>query len=208
VIPPANSALGIVFDAPFSLSNTAPIRLLSRVEMHGRVVDQAGNPISGISVTARPSLRFRWSLDSDPQQFLRKVPDATYITSADGTFIVWVDGLVGDIYSGYDLELDAPAGSPVPSWFVTDIQMPRPVPDAIYLPDIAFPDAAFVHGTIVDSAGLMVPGGELRIFKVDNDMSLCDMVPRAPTDCTIPAQVLGHGTSDDVGVVKLTLPRQ
>jgi hypothetical protein len=64
-----------------------------------------------------------------------------------------------------------------------------------------------MHATITDALNAPVNDGELRIFQVITDNSLCGQVTYEPDGCVIPAQLLGNAASDDHGVVKLTLPR-
>jgi hypothetical protein len=61
---------------------------------------------------------------------------------------------------------------------------------------------------LADSTNLHVGGGELRIFQLATDTSLCTEVPYPPDGCVIPAQLLGHAASDDEGTLTLALPRE
>ncbi len=217
VIPPASSPLGVVFDQPVDLSlatmiggvPTLPaVRLPPRVALHGTVVDPAGNPLSNVSVTARPSLRFTWGLDADGQQFLAEIPAATAVTPDDGGFVVSVDPFIGDVWGTYDLALEPPTGSQSPNWTIADFQLPRiPNQTSLTVEQVVVPAPAYIHGRIADSGDGDVQGGELRIFQIITDLSLCDQVAHPPSTCVIPAQLMGHGTSDDHGIVRLTVPR-
>ncbi len=50
---------------------------------------------------------------------------------------------------------------------------------------------------------------ELKVFRLADDalISLCTEVRNEPANCPIPATLQGRGTSDEQGVVRLTLPR-
>jgi hypothetical protein len=218
VIPPVAttwSQLGVVFDQPVVLgaivggSVTLPaVRLPHRVSMSGTVVDAAGNPLANVSVTARPALRFTWGLDSDGQQFLAEIPAATAVTPDNGGFTVSVDPFLGAVWGTYDLSLEPPTGSHAPSWTVADLQLPRvPNQTQLSVDQIVVPAPAYIHGRIADSGGGDVLGGELRIYEIITDLSLCDQVAHPPATCVIPAQLMAHGTSADHGIVQLTLPR-
>jgi hypothetical protein len=161
-----------------------------------------------VSVTARPSLRFRWSLDATPLEFLDGIPAATTVTPESGDFVLWVDPYVASTWAHYDVSFEPPSGADVPSWTLPDIEIPRDQNvSSIPLDTLVSPDAAFVHGRITDSLGSPVEGAELRIYQVVTDSTLCNQVTNAPDQCVIPAQLQGHGTSDMDGIVRLTLPR-
>jgi hypothetical protein len=213
VIPQAGN-VGVVFDAALALdANTtsqmlAPVRLPSRIALQGIAVDSSGHPLANVAVTARPSLRFAWTLDAAAQEFLAQIPEGPAVTPDTGDFAVWVDPFIADVWGHYDLTFEPPAGAAVPSWTVPEVEIPRVQNLASQaLGSLTIPDAAFIHGQLDDPNGGPVASGELRFFNVITDLSLCSAVPHPPQDCEIPAQLLGHGTADDQGVVQLTLPR-
>jgi hypothetical protein len=207
VVPTSGSELGVIYDQDFTLGKTDPIRLPARVALRGRVVDRKGVPTGKISVTARPSLRFTWSLDPLAQEFVGEVPAPTTVSTDAGDFVVWVDPYVATVWGHYDLAFAAPKGIDAASWTHTDIEIPRMLQTAVSVGDETIPDTAFMHGKITDALNVPVNGGELRIFRVSADDSLCGVVPYEPAGCVIPAQLLGNGASDNNGVVKLALPR-
>lgn len=209
VVPPPSSSLGVIYDDAFSFDvSQKEVRLPTRLALRGRVVDTAGNPLGDVSITAHPSQRFTWSLDAKLQQFLPEIPASTTISPATGDFVVWVDPLVGGVWGYYDLQFEMPVGSPEPNWTRSDIEAPRPLTQSTYsLGDVMIPDASNVHGRLVDGGAVPVAGGELRVFQIITNTALCSEVAHAPPVCVIPAQLLGHGTSDDQGVVRFTLPR-
>jgi hypothetical protein len=213
VIPQAGN-VGVVFDAPLLLDSTGaaqtlqPVRLPSRIALQGIAVDASGKPLGNVAVTARPSLRFAWTLDAATQEFLAQIPQGPAVTPDTGDFAVWVDPFIANVWGHYDLTFEPPAGAPAPSWTVPEIEIPRVQNlTSQALGSLTIPDAAFIHGQLVDPNGGSVASGELRIFNVITDLSLCSQVAYPPPDCEIPAQLLGHGTADDQGAVQLTLPR-
>ena len=72
---------------------------------------------------------------------------------------------------------------------------------------VTIPDAAYLHGRIIDPAGDPVEGSALRIFELPRDNLLCSQVGYAPDGCNVDAVALGQGESDDTGTVRLDLPR-
>ncbi|HTR51751.1 MAG TPA: hypothetical protein VMJ10_13640, partial [Kofleriaceae bacterium] len=215
VVPPASSSLAVIYDQPLVLdasanasTTVAALRLPSRIALSGKVVDTGGNPLNNVSVTARPSLRFLWSLDPVAAQFVAEIPAATAVTPDTGEFVVWVDPYVADVWGHYDLAFEPSTGASAPDWTQADIEIPRVQSQTVdALDPIAIPDAAYIHGQLVDPDGNSVANGELRIFELMTDLSLCSMVPNAPPSCPIPAQLVAHGTSDDTGTVQVALPR-
>jgi hypothetical protein len=214
VIPPAGANVGVIYDQPLPLdatpgTQTLPdVRLPARIALSGTLVDSGGNALANVSVTARPSLRFMWTLDAAAQQFLAEIPAATFVTPETGDFAVWVDPFVANVWGHYDLAFEPATGATAPSWTWPDVEIPR-VQNLTSQPvgTLDVPDAAFIHGQLSDPSGMPIPTGELRVFGVTTDLSLCSQVPNPPANCVIPAELLGHGTADDQGVVRLTLPR-
>lgn len=211
VVPPASSSLGVIFDQPLVFDATGvvdPQRLPSRVALSGKAIDTSGAPVRNLSITARPSLRFQWSLDPVSRAFLTsEIPPATAVTADSGDFVVWVDPYIAQVWGHYDVAFEPQDGSDVPSWTLPDVEIPR-VNNLTTVPlDVTIPDAAFIHGALADPSGGAVVGGELRIYEVITDLSLCSQVAFPPQNCVIPAPLVGHGTSDAMGIVRLTLAR-
>jgi hypothetical protein len=207
VIPPAGSNLGVVYEQPLTVNQITPIRLPSRLALRGTIVDIAGHPMGKVSVTARPSLRFQWSLDKIPQQFLAAIPAATTVTPETGDFVVYVDPLVADVWGHYDLDFEPPLTAQAAGWTVADIAIDRVSGlTTKSLDTITIPDAAYIHGRITDLYNNGVEKAELRVFQTVTDTSLCKQVAH-PGECVIPAQLQGHGTTDSHGIARLTLPR-
>jgi len=224
VIPPIGSTLGAVYAQSWTFNETdsacamttqpcpsgatcSCTTLPARIALRGTLKDTQGQPIANASVTATPSLRFSWSLAPGDQDFLTQIPAATATTPASGDFVVWVDPYLAGVWGHYDLSIEPASGADSPLWTVPDIEIPRAGQPVVSLGDVTIPDAANIHGRITDPTGNPVEGGELRVFSISADHSLCTQVSYPPGDCVIPAQLVGHGTSDASGVVRLTLPR-
>ncbi len=206
VIPPANSELG-VYAKPLALDG-APIRVPTRLALSGSVVDGDGRGVGNISITATPSLRFQWSLDPGGQSLLAEIPPATAVTDASGAFTLYVDPILDTVWAYYDLDFTVPDGVQAADWTHTEIAIPRdPTQTSYSVAAEPLPATAFMHGSLVDSAGIAVGAGELRIFEIETDNSLCTQVTNPPSSCAIPAQPLGHGTSAADGTVQVALPR-
>jgi hypothetical protein len=214
IIPPASASLGVVFDQKFTLGQDPRIRLPARVAVHGRIIDGAGNPLPNVTVTARPSLRFLWTLEPAPQTFVAGIPSSTAVTpdttsgSGAGSFVVWVDPNVAQVWGYYDLLIEPAATARVPAFLKPEVVIPRDgTLDSIGLGDIAVPESAFVHGRITGADGQPVENAELRLYLVSTALSLCSEVAHAPAACPIPAELQARSTSDDEGIVRLILPR-
>src|SRR5690606_13519777 len=91
VASPASASVGVVYDAPLDLAAVPSLILPPRIPIRGVLLDATGAPLKDVAVTARPALRFLWTLDDAPQGFLAAVPAATATTLATGEFVVWVD---------------------------------------------------------------------------------------------------------------------
>jgi hypothetical protein len=220
ITPPAGSDLGgVVFDQKLSSFPTLPVvRLPPRLALRGTVFS-GGKPLANAAITARPSLRFLWALDAAAQVFVASSPPATTTTpSNSGDFVLRVDPNVDQIWGYYDLVVEPAAGTRAPSFVVPEFMIPRnpkldPVTVAYAVPDptapagIYLPDAAFIHGRITGPDGVAVEGGELKIYRVSTQLTLCSQVAHAPASCPIPAEIQARNTSDGDGTVRLTLPR-
>ncbi|MEO8841785.1 MAG: hypothetical protein ABI591_23155 [Kofleriaceae bacterium] len=213
VIPPASSSLGVVFNTAVDLTTLVagvlpPVRLPPRVALRGRVVASNGTPVGKLSVTAQPSLRFTWSELGPAAAFLSEIPAPTAVTADAGDFVVYVDLAIDGVWGHYDLSFDPPSGTTLASFTLPDVELPRVgTLTALSLPDATLPDTARLHGTVADPNHFAVRGGELRIFRIVTDSSVCGQVLYPPANCVIPAQLIGHATSDDAGTLQLALPR-
>ncbi len=218
LVPPASSTYGVVDSGTLKLpamgaTSTDPVtadamRLPARVALRGTVVDSHGNALDGVSVTARRSQRFLWSVSDDDQAFLDEIPASTALTPESGEFILWVDPAVADIWGNYDLFFETPSSSPAPNWLVPDYALPRvPNPGTITLATIVIPDGARIHAKVIDKDGAAVEGCDLRVFQISSNDNVCMEVGHPPQTCPPATVVLGHGLSDDRGKLQLTLPR-
>lgn len=209
VVPPASSQLGVVYDATLALDGSKmTVQLPSRVGLRGRVVDINGAPLADVSVTARRSLRFLWSLDSANQSFLDEIPASTTTTPESGDFIVWVDPALADAWGGYDVTFETPKGSASPNWVIPDFEIPRMASQtSIQMGDVAIPEAAYIRAKVVDLAGNPVEGSALRVYQLPTDNLLCMQASHAPEDCHVDARVLANDESDAQGIVRLELAR-
>jgi hypothetical protein len=213
MVPPASSELGLVFGAPLDVSAyTGPspqaVRLPPRIAIRGTVVDSTGAPLSAVSVTARRSLRFLWSVPVEDQAFLDEIPASTTITPDSGDFLLWVDPSVADVWGHYDLFFEPPAGSNVPSWSISDIEIPRMAGSVtVSLDTVTLPDSARFHGRIVDADGHSVEGSALRVFELVSNEQICLEVGFDPQDCAPSSLVMGAAESDENGIVRFGLAR-
>jgi len=212
IIPPASSSLGAMFDQ--KLVAATEQRLPARVALRGTIVDHDGKPLNNVAITARPSLRFLWTLDAAPQAFVAAIPAATAVTLPTGEFVVWVDPDIAQVWGNYDLLIEPPATTQAPTYTKADVDIrrdgtlgPDGVPDSVSFDKITLPDAAYVHGRITGPDGALVENAELKLYLVSTELSLCTEVANAPASCPIPAQLQDRNTSDATGTVRLALPR-
>lgn len=212
--PPASSPLGVVFDqkvpslAGLPSYSLPAIRLAPRVALRGKLFDADDKPLGNAVVTARPSLRFLWTLDVAPQAFVAAIPAATAISDPDGTYVVWVDPNVPNVaesWGFYDLLIEPATSTRAPTQVVPEVSIRGGPLDAINVPDVRLPAPAFVHGRITGPNGKSVEGAELKLYLVSTQLTLCSEVAHAPPTCPIPAQIKARNTSDDEGTVRLIL---
>ncbi|HLL21704.1 MAG TPA: hypothetical protein VK427_06220 [Kofleriaceae bacterium] len=211
IVPQANSTAGVMYDQPLSI--LLPItekRLRTRFALRG-VVRLRGEGVKDMSVTARPSLRFVWSLDPEDQTFVTAIPPSTTVTPESGEFVLWVDPNLADTWGHYDLTLEAASGSMAPNTTIASIEVPRVSSQTtVTLGIFDLPEPAYVRGSIVDDKGDAVEGAELKLFRTEDFSSLCREVAHAPANCAavaLAASLLGRGASNANGEVRLTLPR-
>jgi hypothetical protein len=212
IAPPASSTLSATFDQkltvlPAQRQPPTTVQLGARIALRGFIVDSAGLPLNNVAITARPSLRFLWSLDAAPQAFVSAIPVATTVTPETGEFVLWVDAIVDQIWGNYDLMIEPPTTTSAPT-YIASVVIPRVATlDAFSVGPLTLPDAAYVHGQIDDSAGVPLEGAELKLYLAATPGSLCSEVAHAPASCPIPARLQGRNTSDTKGAVRLVLPR-
>lgn len=211
IIPQANATARVMYDQPFSiLTPIPPQQLKTRVAIRG-VVQVYGKPVKDMSITARPSLRFQWSVEPAKQAFLTAIPPSTTVTPASGEFVVWVDPLLVDAWGYYDLALEAAEGSNAPNVTIPNISIPAQTNlTSVQLDPFDLPTPAHVRSKVVDDKGDAVENAELKLFRTEDFGALCSEVPYPPMNCrnaATTATLLGRGASNDDGEVRLTLPR-
>jgi hypothetical protein len=210
-VPPPGAPVGVVFDRP--LDGDPVVRLPDRITVGGRLRDAAGQPLGGVQVTVRPSLRFAWSLEGRGQEFVTAIPAATVVTTPEGDYAAFVDPFLADevgdndVWGFYDITVEESANTP--AWALFDFEIARDTDIVKHeVEDIVVPDAAHIHGHITDASGVLIEGAELKLFRAASAAAqLCTLVQHAPPSCPIPAQLLGRGASDVSGEFRLTLPR-
>jgi hypothetical protein len=208
VIPQASATSGVMYDQPFSILQPIPEKQLkSRIAIRG-VVRIGGANIKDMSVTARPALRFLWSLTPSTQAFLAAIPPATSVTPESGEFVLWVDSALANATGFYDLTFEGASGSNAPTLTIPAIPAPAADGDYVGIYDLPYP--AFVRSKIIDDKGANLEGAELKLFRTEDMGALCSEVLYPPLNCrtvATTATLLGRGASDGDGEVRLTLPR-
>jgi hypothetical protein len=208
IVPPASAIYGVVYAQPVTLGahGMLEVTLPPRVAIRGVIADANGGPLTGVSVTAHPSLEFSWNLEGDAQRFLTEIPAATTTTPNTGEFVVFVDPVVSGVFGHYQLAFEPSDSTTIPQWS-TEVDMPRDDSTSVSLNTLEIPAPSFIHGQLVDPDGAGVQDGELKLFQVVTSTTLCDMVAHAPAGCPIPAPLVGRGTSDMTGELRLAIPR-
>jgi hypothetical protein len=168
----------------------------------GVVVDFDGAPVGGVTVSAKPSLSFLWSLDTESQSVVIDRGQPTTVSNPDGTFVLWVDPAASGIAAIYDLDIEPVDFAAVPRATVTGVDGSADQDLGV----VFLPDAAHVRGIVTDPFGTALGDTQVRIYEVVTDLGAC-IEQNAPADCQPPAIVRGTGRSDDQGIVRLTLPR-
>jgi len=212
VVPPASSELGVVFGVALPLDTISGVRLPTRLALRGHVTDTSAKPVGKLSVTAKPSLRFSWSAPPDLAAFIAEIPPPTAVTDGNGDYVIYVDRSVDlfpdTLWGVYDLEFATPAGASLASWTLPELEIPRdPGLNTLDVAAATLPDTALLRAQLADPNHLRVSDGELRIFEISTDSSLCTEVMYPPADCVIPAQLAGQAASGDDGTLQLALPR-
>ncbi|MCA9673794.1 MAG: hypothetical protein H6708_26370 [Kofleriaceae bacterium] len=206
VTPPADTPAASVWSAALSVGTTGGV--VGRIDLGARSVvtgvlrDETGAPAAGVTVTAKPSLAFKWSLDSDTLRILSELDAPTAVTQPDGSFVLWLDPTIAGLAATYDLDCAPPELALIPRWTISNVDGAAPGTD---LEDRWAPAAAYVRGLMQAPDGSPVVGAEARVYAL-GDQSLCSAA-EAPANCVAPATFLGSGRSDDSGVVRLVLPR-
>jgi hypothetical protein len=213
VAPPASATVGAIYGQPYTFEADNKVQLPARVRLRGHAIGASGEKLGGVAVTARPSYRFVWNLDTDAQTFLSGVPVSTAVTNDSGEYVIWVDPMIASVTGTYDLVFDPTQTSGTreraPSFVQTEIAIGQSAAnDSITVDDAQFPDAAFVHGEVVDPVGNAVANAEIKVFQRRTDLAaLCSSSQHAPSPCPVQARQSGRGVANASGTVELTLPR-
>ena len=210
IVPSGTSTSGSIHNQPFAISPIAIQQLKTRIALKGFVA-LGGVGVKDMSVTARPSLKFVWNLDLADQAFVTALPPSTAVTPESGEFIIWVDQPPPEQWGYYDITFEPASGSNAPNVTYANVPVapmaaPTTVPIGVY--DLPYP--AYVRSVVVDDKGDSVEGAELKLYKTEDFGTLCREVLHPPTNCTSianTATLMGRGTSDKDGEVRLTLPR-
>ena len=211
IIPQVSSTAGVLYNQAFSILQPIPPKQLeTRVALRG-VVGVGGVGVKDMSITARPSLKFLWSLDSDHQAFLSAIPPSTTVTPESGEFVLWVDPKLAEAAGYYDLVCEAASGSRAPNVVITGIAAPStPNQSELDINHYDLPFPAYVRSKIIDDKGNNLEGAELKLFKTEDFTTLCAEASHPPANCVAAATMatlMGRGASDGDGEVRLTLPR-
>jgi hypothetical protein len=203
--PPAGSSFASVYERTLvvgaSPGTAETVRLPKRVPISGVVRDATGAPVAGVTVVAKPALRFAWTLDDQDQALLEGVQPPAQVTAPNGSFIVFVDPDVAGEPASYDLECDPASGSLLPRWTATDVKTGA-------AQEIRLPEAAYVRGVVRDSDGEPVADAEVRLFAAATEIDQCAAAPyQTGGACEVPASLLALGRSDSAGWVRLVMPR-
>jgi len=213
IVPPADSTLAADFDQSLSVASCTDgghpctTQLQNRLAIHGVITDADGNPIKGMTVTAKPALSFALSLQAAPQAFLAQIPPPASVTPDSGEYVVFVDHLIGDVWGTYDLDIEPSAIAAEPHWTESGIVLPRDLGVGQVAHDIQLGAPAHIHGVITDPAGVAVPQAEVRVYAISTDNQACLTAVNPPSDCVVPAVQVAHATAGDDGDAKFTLAR-
>jgi hypothetical protein len=209
IVPQASASIGVVYATAVADPHVIPAQTLpNRLALRGTVTDAGGLPLANVAVTAHPALGFAWKLDPAPQEFLASIPAPTAVTPDDGSFVLWVDQTIAGSWATYDLDFDPAATTDAASLRVANVDLPR---DATLTADTlaatVLPVPARLHGHVIDPVGASLDGVDFKIFRPIEDTDLC-MLANAPPGCPINAPPAGRDTSDQQGIVRVTLPRE
>ena len=200
--PPATSQFRAVFGERFAVSDAFTRQLEPRIAVRGVVANSSGAPLANVAVTARPNADYLATLEPDAQAFAAQLALGTATSDKAGEFVIWIDPPLVTA-STYDLSFEPPDDADAPRWSVAQAVMPTTRTTSMNAGPFIAPEAARVHGRITDPTGRALGGGELRIFR-QGEVHTCRT---SAATCVSAAVLLGRGTADDDGIVRLTLPR-
>jgi hypothetical protein len=207
MIPPADSRLASVFDRPLLIGaggELPSVRLDERVRISGVLLDERGQPMNGVALTARPSRAFLVQLDTAKRTLVDEISATTATTSKTGEFVVWADQTIAGVPARYSLTFQPSEGDFAPSWTRNE-EIFMPLGEGVRnvsIGDLEAPEASNVHGRISNPGGRPVAKGRLLIYKLDGSCVV------ASSACASSAQLIGRGVADDEGVVRISLPKR
>lgn len=190
----------------------APMVLPARGLVTGRILDADGDAVPGLLIRARPSLAFDLGLDPGEIATARALEWPMTGVGTDGSFAIFLDGAVLGHDTTYNLEVEPPAGSPIPHWSFDRVSFPKDTlpggnpdaqPQAVDLGERRLPAGSFVRGQVVDEVGNPVPDAELRIYLLE-DSAACGSW--AGPECIPPARLNSLAESQADGTLQLVLP--
>jgi hypothetical protein len=211
VTPQPNTSYGAVFDQELSIGPAGgwlpEVVLPQRVRVSGRLFRDTGEPLEGASVTAHTSTSFYWGLELMTQEALTGIDLPTSLVAADGSFVLWLDPLIADELTYYDLEVNPPSGAALPRWTIPDVGVD---PDARALEGVELggkiqPAPSFARGAILGPDGFPLAGASITVYELPTDYSIC--AAYGGDECAPPAIPRGTWTADENGEVRCVLPR-
>ncbi len=183
-----------------------PIRLSRRVAVSGKIVSEDGIPLEGATVTASPTVGFRFGQPANVRAVIDSL-SAEATTDEDGNFFFWLEGELdlGGTGTGAEVEYDLviqPRFTDGPP-----TRKPSVVPGAagIDLGTIDLPDASYARGVIFDTVGDPVRDAGLQIWR-PNSEDPCAAFSLPDGECPTAATRMGVWLSDDDGAVRIVLP--
>lgn len=172
----------------------APISLLLRPQLSGRVVDTNGQAIP--SLTVLPALATLGETVG-AQVYAALTAPTAISADDDGRFAVRLNP------GTWDIGIIPAAATMLPRvWFDKlnvsggDVTLANP---------IVIPMGVVVHGNVVDATGMPVSDADVRIYTVTTANAGCD---NTDLNCLAPARLSAEGTSSDLGQVSIVLSGQ
>jgi hypothetical protein len=211
VLPPAESLSATLFAKTIEVAGVPPsgrgflqqVTLAPRVPVSGVVMDASGEIMTETSVAVAATRVFRNGLAPTEQGIVDTLAYPSSVTNDDGGFVVWVDPVVGALPAIYDLELTPPASADAPRWSVDSIEITGSGNEPLALGTVNLPPASWARG-IVTAGGQPLSGAEVRVYEIDEDLTLCQQIGGDPCEPT--ARLRGIWVSREDGWVSLVLP--
>ncbi|MBL4632225.1 MAG: hypothetical protein JKY56_00020 [Kofleriaceae bacterium] len=210
VFPTSDAQHASIFDGVVSLGPGGPavldtVELGRRTPVSGVITNTLGQPLANTPLKFEPSQLLRGELTTPAERvILDNLQFASELTGETGEFLVWLDPTLLGLFARYDIALAPPDFSSAPRWVFSGVSVDAEPGEAVNLGELTLPPASYVRGTIRDSRGLVVPGAEIRWFRLPDDAT-CGDLPKAPS-CEAPALPIGIWESDEAGEVIAVLP--